>query len=141
MFNIFKKKETEFHYDRWGTDIVLRIGQKVKCVYYHEQIQYPFHFINPFTPVKFGVIKGSAGIRPYYLAGGNGKEQYLYVKFDEYIRKKAIPISCIYDAIEAAKKDELFLNAHKHQIGEKGYSIDSYLSLTDILKKNKEFIK
>jgi len=123
---------------------ILHKGQKVRCTYYHESTQYPMRIIGGFTPVKLGVIVGDAGIRPYYLAVGdgsfNGTEQYLYVKFKEYFFKKAIPISCIKDAKEAVKNLESFLKENEHKIGEKGYSMESYDILYKQMNEAKEFI-
>jgi hypothetical protein len=123
-------------------------GQKVRCIYYHEEIQKPnklWIIDKPFTPVKNGIVVGDAGMREYYLQyDGNKKEygglqQFVYIKFNEYLFEKAIPISCVTDCKEAAEKLESFLENTKHRIGEKGFSEESYNSLLESAKVAKEF--
>lgn len=84
----------------------------------------------PFEPVKLGVIIGDAGVHPYWLAAHGRKEQYLFVKFKEYILPKPIPISCIQDALEAAERIKSFLEANIERVGEKGYSKEAFDSLS-----------
>ena len=141
-------KEETFYTSKFSTKRELRTGQKVECVYYHELTQLYANksknlldYVNPFTPVKLGVIVGDAGRRPYYLAGFDGKEQYLYVKFKEYLFKKAIPISCIYDAKESTEKMERMLKEDAHRLGEKGYEKESFDWFKKRINENKEFIK
>jgi hypothetical protein len=72
-------EKTTFKFKNWGNEYVLSVGQKVECVYYHESIQMhkdgksrgllSLLFDDDFTPVKLGIIVGSAGVMPYYLAG------------------------------------------------------------------------
>jgi len=125
-------------------------GQQVKCIYYHEYFNEPkaknrswlsLMFDKPFKPVKYGVVTGSAGVHPYWLAGGDGTEEYLWVKFKEYRFKKAIPISCCYDAKQAAIDDVNFLKQNYHNIGQKGYSKKAFIGLTSILENNPTYKK
>ena len=149
---------TKFNYKYYGKDKSLHIGQHVQVTYYNESIQLeedkrwlPFtHRIfgdTPFTPVKLGVIVGSVGIQPYYLSGstntGDGKryhgtEQYLYVKFKEYFFNKAIPMSCISDAEEAANNMLKMLERHECRLGDFGFSLDAY---TQLKKQSEKALK
>lgn len=137
---LISSADTVFIDTRFGKNKKLFIGQKVQCVYYHERIQYPNTIkAEFFTPVKCGVIIGDAGVRKYYLACGDGTEQYLWVKFKEYIFNKAIPVSCIDDAKESAERTLAFLKKSEHRIGEKGYELDSFLQLENQSKKALKF--
>lgn len=102
----------KFMIEKYGKTSNFHAGQKVIATYYHESIQYPdknFCFDEPFTPSKFGVIKGDAGMKDYYL-GTDNKEQFLWVKFREYLFKKAIPMSCLLDAGEYIQLTKIILN-------------------------------
>lgn len=139
------QNETTFKHTVFGHEKELYIGQKVECVYYHESIQLDSDKRrqsilstivgdSTFTPIKCGKIVGSAGVRPYYLSGStntgaNGKELYLFVKFPEYTLKKAIPISCITDARQAANDTLVFLARNIDRVGQKGYSNEAYRAL------------
>lgn len=140
--------ETTFSIKKYGRETILKIGQKVECSYYHE---YPRKYMDrsyhrplyqlidpPFKPVKLGIIVGDAGFHPYWLAHGDN-EQYLFVKFKEYIFNKAIPISCIQDASESAAEMERFLKESESKIGEFGYDLESYNALTEQMNKAKKF--
>lgn len=126
------------------------VGQKVECIYYHEydnesnRYQRPIIqrlLDKPFKPVKFGVITGDAGTHPYWLADSTGQEQYLFVKFEEYLFDKAIPISCIQDAVEAAESTKKFLSENEHRIGEKGYSLEAFNALSKKADEGLRFAK
>jgi len=128
--------ENTFVSDKYGIIKYFHVGQKVQCGYYHEYERwymknaYKRTLISrlidkPFKPVKLGIIVGNAGIHPYWL-GIDNKEQYLYVKFKEYILPKPVPISCIEDALESAKRTSAMLERDKDKIGiVKGYDIKS----------------
>jgi len=137
--------------EKYGQRKEFFVGQKVQCTYYHEygryymQDAYKRSFISmlidkPFKPVKLGSIVGDAGIHPYWLAGTDRKEQYLLVKFREYILPKPIPISCIQDALEAAEGTQRFLKESEHRIGEKGYDKKSFDSLSENVNKAFKFV-
>lgn len=127
----------------------LTVGQKVQCIYYHEYPSgkykaYRRTWISklidkPFAPVKLGIIVGDAGIHPFWLAASGGKEQYLFVKFKEYIFAKPIPVSCIQDALEAANHTFELLERNKHRIGLKGYSQDAFDGLSKQANLAKKF--
>jgi len=142
-------KQQTFISNKYGTETILKIGQKVECIYYHE---YPRLFEKdaykrkwwqlfdlPFKPVKLGVIVGDAGTHPYWLAGNDRKEQYLLVKFKEYFFAKPIPISCIRDAKKSAESMARFLKESEHRIGEKEYDLASFETLTEQMNKAKSF--
>ena len=140
-------KETKFIYTKYGITSELFVGQKVECSYYGEwshvadKYKRPLYqqiIDRPFKPVKLGVIIGDAGIHPYWLGDSRG-ERYLFVRFNEYLFDKAIPISCIEDAKKSAEKMLYILNQDAHRIGEKGYGITSYNSLLSQAKKAQEF--
>ena len=120
--------EATFSYNKYGREEQLSVGEKVQATYYHERIQKP-RAIFPFTPVKCGVVKGSAGIREFYL-GANGMELFLWVKFKEYPFAKAIPISCLTNTEVAAKRIKDLLNRHMDKIGQKGFSFEAYTNLS-----------
>lgn len=139
-----------YKHNQFGIERTLEIGQKVECIYYHEDIQWkenketwrslvPF-MDAPFTPVKLGIIVGDAGNRPYYLSFGNG-QQFLYVKFKEYRFAKAIPISCIKDAKQSALEMQQFISDNSHKVGQKGYSVDSVITLSTMAHNAMEFTK
>lgn len=136
MFRGFESTDTEFTYNNYGTDVTLKVGQKVQCVYYNEHedgqgyMRPKKEIMNdlPFKPVKCGTIIGNAGIHPYWLAPEK-KQQYLFVEFKEYKFKKAIPISCIKDAKEEAKRTMNMLERNKDRIGQPGFSQQSYDTL------------
>lgn len=137
-----------FKFNKYGTEIELSIGQKVQCTYYHEYANsddaYKRTFISklidkPFKPVKLGIIIGDAGIHPYWLSN-NKKEQYLLVKFKEYLLPKPIPISCIQDALEAAEREKIMLERDKHLIGTKGYSKEAFESLSKNMNDAFKFV-
>jgi len=149
--NNLKNTDMNYKITEYGQEKILSKGEKVKCVYYHE---YPHRsndfndsFIqrlidSPFKPVKFGVILGSAGIKPYWLSSNKeGTEEYLYVEFSEYFFKKAIPISCIENAKIEAKRMNDFVEKNRHKIGTKGYSEESFLSLKSQIKESNIFTK
>lgn len=122
----------------------LHVGQRVVCSYYGEYstdlniIQNILCiFFGYFTPVKFGIIIGDAGNRNYFLTGR--KEQFIWVKFKEYFLKKAIPISCIEDAVESAVNLEKFLISRKKEIGNPGYSRSSFDALSELVNKSNKF--
>src|SRR5690242_18520689 len=129
-----------FKFNKYGKEIEFSVGQKVECIYYHEYERwytkdaYKRSWLSklidrPFKPIKLGVIVGDAGIHPYWLAGNDGKEQYLLVRFKEYFLPKPIPISCIKDALEVAEQIKAMLERDKDKIGQKGYSIEAFESL------------
>lgn len=133
-----------------GSKKIFSKGQKVFCYYYHESIQLsktpslnPLRYFEMFTPCKFGVVIGNAGMRRFYLAvddnGFGAKEQYVYVKFKEYLLPKAIPISCIEDATEYAKNTEELLKNNLNKIGQHGYSLQSFEYLNNLKQKAIEF--
>lgn len=130
----------EFHHNGY----VLQVNQKVECIYYHESIQYPnkiWLLDKPFEPVKFGIVIGDAGRRPYYLSNEvDNKELYLYIKFREYRFKKAIPISCIRDIKQSIASTERLIDANKDRIGEKGYSMEAFIALEQNIEKGKKFL-
>ena len=142
------KKET-FTGTYYGQETTLHLGQKVECTYYHEYSRLYMKdaykrkwwqlFDLPFKPVKLGVIVGDAGVHPFWLGDNDRKEQYLLVKFKEYFFAKPIPMSCMEDTQEAADKMERILKADQHRIGEKGYSMGSYLALKNQAEKGKSF--
>ncbi len=102
----FTTKQTTFICNQFGREKTISIGQKVFCIYYHESIHKNLPFGIGFTPPKYGVVIGDAGIHKGYSYNKNIDLQWLYVKFDEYNRNIAIPIDCIDDAkqsIEATK--------------------------------------
>ena len=120
-----------------------KVGQKVACNYYHEYLNEECSykrkwwqlFDAPFKPVKMGVIVGNAGVHPYWLSRNNQEEQYLLVKFKEYFFAKPIPISCLKDCKEFANDINLLLSESRHRVGEKGYSLESFTSLTNQANK------
>ena len=137
--------------ENYGQRKEFLVSQKVQCIYYHEydrdymQDAYKRSFISklidkPFKPVKLGTIVGDAGIHPYWLAGDDRKEQYLLVKFKEYIFPKPIPISCIQDALQAAEGTQRFLKQSEHRIGEKGYDRKSFDRLSEDVSKAFKFV-
>lgn len=131
-----------FFSNHYGIPKTFEVGQKVKCTYYHERIQYPnrlWLFSKPFEPVKFGVIVGDAGIKPYYLAHPTKVEQFLRVKFKEYSGNKDIPISCIEDAAESAKRLRNMICQDMDKLGQPGYDIASYLELLNCAEKAEVF--
>ncbi len=142
-------KQQTFICNKHGREDTLHVGQKVECTYYHEykigHIKDAYKrkwwqlFDLPFKPVKIGVIVGDYGIHPYYLAGSDGNEQYLLVKFQEYLFAKPIPISCIRDAKQSAESMARFLNENEHLIGEKGYSFNSHETLKNQMNRAKSF--
>ena len=142
-------KQQTFISNKYGTETILQVGQKVECSYYHEYGRWYMKdaykrkwwqlFDPPFKPVKLGVIVGDAGIHPYWLAGNDRKEQYLLVKFKEYFFAKPIPISCIRDAKRSAESMARFLKESEHRIGEKGYDLASFKALTEQMNKAKSF--
>lgn len=128
----------------------VNIGQKVECVYYHEYERWYMKdaykrtwlsrlIDKPFKPVKLGVIVGDAGIHPYWL-GTDRKEQYLFVKFKEYIFPKPIPISCIRDALQSAERTLAMLERDKDKIGQKGYGQNAFDSLLKQAAKALKFV-
>lgn len=134
-------KQQTFISNKYGTETILQIGQKVECIYYHEYHKRKWWqlFDLPFKPVKLGVIVGDAGTHPYWLAVNDRKEQYLLVKFKEYFFAKPIPISCIRDAKQSAESMARFLKESEHRIGEKGYDLASFETLTEQMNKAKSF--
>jgi hypothetical protein len=142
-------KQQTFISNKYGTETILQVGQKVECVYYHEYGRLYMKdaykrkwwqlFDLPFKPIKLGVIVGDAGTHPYWLAGNDRKEQYLLVKFKEYFFAKPIPISCIIDAKQSAESMAIFLKESEHRIGEKGYDLASFKALTEQMNKAKSF--
>lgn len=136
--------------NKYGATKILMVGQKVECIYYHEYGSYMKDAYKrswlsklidePFKPVKFGVIVGDAGTHPYWLASGGATEQYLLVKFKEYILPKPIPISCIKDAKLSAEFLEKFLKMHENRVGEKGFDKESREALTIQLNRAKQFL-
>lgn len=142
----------EIFRQKYGNKKEFVVGQKVQCTYYHEyersymQKAYKRTWLSmlidkPFKPVKLGVIVGDAGVHPYWLAGSEPTQQYLLVKFKEYIFPKPIPISCIQDALEAAESTKRFLEKDKFRIGEKGYSQEAFDSLSKHMNSAFEFVK
>jgi len=137
-----------FKHSKYGYETIIKVGQKVECVYYGEYeraVSYQRTWLarlidKPFRPVKLGVVVGDAGWHPYWLAGNAKVEQYLFVRFNEYIFPKAIPITCIKDAAESAQKLEYFINYFKNRIGEHGWSKESYDLLKNRVEKAKKFI-
>lgn len=127
-----------FTSEQYGIVESFTIGQKVRCTYYNEGVKpsYKRKFLHwlidrPFRPVKLGVIVGDAGIHPFYLAQhGTDTEQYLFVRFKEYIFPKAIPIGCIKDALQAAKDLKEFLEESRSRIGQPGFSYESFTALS-----------
>lgn len=143
-----RMKEQTFISNRYGKTSFFSIGQKVEVTYYHEYNYIPneYHdsffkslFDKPFTPVKLGMIVGDAGIRSYWLAK-DGKEQFLWVRFKECRFDKAIPISCIEDALVAAQRMEIFLRNGEKYLGERGYSYESFGQLTKQMNDAKAFV-
>lgn len=142
-------KQKTFICNKYGTETILQVGQKVKCFYYHEYGR-PYEvdsykrkwwqlFDKPFKPVKLGVIVGDAGTHQYWLGDNDRKEQYLLVKFKEYFFAKPIPISCIIDANQFAERMAILLEENEHRIGEKGYDLESFNALTGQMNKAKSF--
>lgn len=138
-----------FVIEKYGNKKEFVIGQKVECIYYHEypgeRDAYKRTWLSmlidkPFKPVKLGVIVGDAGIHPYWLAGNDRKEQYLFVKFKEYVFAKPIPISCIQDAKQSAERTLAMLERDKDKIGQKGYSQDAFDSLSKQANKALQFV-
>lgn len=141
--------EQTFISNKYDTETILKVGQKVECSYYHEYGRWYMKdaykrkwwqlLDRPFKPVKLGIIVGDAGIHRYWLAGTNREEQYLLVKFKEYFFAKPIPISCIMDAKESAKSMSRFLRESACMIGEKGYETESFKELEKLMNKAKLF--
>ena len=132
------RKLKQFVKNNGGPDDVLIEGQKVECFYYteHGDKGYKRHWFEklidpPFQPVKLGVIVGKAGIFPYWLAAGGKTETYLFVKFDQYFFKKAIPISCIRDAATSASNTIQYLKQNEHLLGKTGFEKKAF----DLLMK------
>ncbi len=125
-------------------------GSKVKCIYYHEHLHEAKKYNRPriqkildrpFSPVKYGVVVKSAGVHPYWLATGvGGMEEYLFVRFKEYMFLKAIPLSCCFEAAECLKHDKEFLLSNIHRVGEPGFGIDSFRELGNIMRNGEAFI-
>lgn len=141
-------KNKTFTHEKYGKKNTFHVGQKVECTYYHEYIyekksykrKWWQLFDKPFKPVKLGLIVGDAGNHPYWLSCAyDGKEQYLFVKFKEYLFAKAIPISCIRDSKESAESLERFLKENLHRLGEKGYDFESFEALTRQARNAKHF--
>lgn len=144
-------KSKTFVIEKYGNKKEFVIGQKVECIYYHEYDRaytkdaYKRTWLSmlidkPFKPVKLGVIVGDAGVHPYWLAGNDRKEQYLFVKFREYFFAKPIPISCIQDALQAAESTKRFLEASMDRVGEKGYELDAFNSLSKNMNNAFKFV-
>jgi hypothetical protein len=139
-----------FVIEKYGNKKEFVIGQKVECIYYHEYGRWYMKdaykrkwwqlFDLPFKPVKLGVIVGDAGVHPYWLAGNDRKEQYLFVKFKEYFFAKPIPISCIQDALQAAERTLAMLERDKDKIGQKGYGQDAFDSLSKQANRALQFV-
>ena len=143
-------KNNVFTFNIYGREKVLRIGQKVECVYYHEYDdnvdsykRSPLSKLidKPFRPVKLGVIIGDAGVHPYWLAKKNKRERYLLVRFSEYRLPKPIPISCIEDVKQEAERNKEFIINSVPKMDEKGHDLDSLLWLMNLLKKEREFLE
>lgn len=140
-----------FVIEKYGNRKEFTIGQKVECIYYHEypdeKCAYKRSLLSklidrPFRPVKLGVIVGDAGVHPYWLASNREqREQYLFVKFKQYVFAKPIPISCITDALQAAKRMEKFLQHGMDNLGSKGFSYESYNRLKKQMNKALEYVE
>jgi len=141
-------KQSKFTIECYGKIKSFEIGQKVVCIYYgeyqNEEKAYKRSWLSklidkPFSPVKNGTIVGDAGTHPYWLSG-SGNEQYLLVKFDEYILAKPIPISCIVDCKEYINRHNSDILMHKDRIGEKGFSLDAVNDLCYSAKRAELFL-
>jgi hypothetical protein len=140
----------EFVYENvFGNKKVLTVGQKVECIYYNEygmiwgDDAYKRTWLSllldkPFKPVKLGVIIGDAGVHPFWM-GVNGKEQYLLVRFKEYLFPKPIPISCINDAMQSVEKVYRMIERDKDKMGQKGYEEEYFDTCLDLASKAHEF--
>ncbi len=147
LFNKKYRTQTVFTITKYGKTNTLTVGQKVFCSYYSCRTQNPYKItFEPFQGPKYGIIIGAAGKKRFWLCfdenkkAYNGFEKYLYVKFKEYKFTKAIPISCIDDAEEHIKFLEKVLERGKDKIGQKGYSIESYMALGGTLQSGEDFI-
>lgn len=110
-------------------------GQKVYVTYYNVYIGDR----NVFRPPQAGVII-KKGQRKYHFlnrSATDGLVRWYWVKFESGTFE--IPNTCIQDLELYIKGTERFLNGSKHLIGEKGYSKESFNTLTNYLDKAKDF--